>query len=825
MKRNLILSAALISGSIAAFAVPLSPEEALARLGMDGPKKISAKARSGMAPVYTAKNAKGLAGAYVFNMPGEGYLILSADDVAFPVLGYGDAQVESESEISPELRWWLDEYSRQIEWAVENGANPAPKNVESNNGWTEVKPLLATLWNQDAPYNDMCPGQTSANPPAGAPRTYTGCVATSMAQVMKYFNYPEKGTGGVIYTPSKLGYKLSMRFADQAFDWSNMLNSYTTGQYTQEQADAVAYLMKCCGYSVNMNYGFDASGASGSVIGTSLKTYFKYDQNVKDCDRIFYTSDEWSKMVYDNLKNIGPVVMNGQSPSDGGHSFVCDGYDGKGYFHFNWGWGGVANGYYLLDALNPTAQGIGGSVGGFNFLQNAVLGIQPPQENQVLDPAQMVQYGSLVGSVAGNTLSLSATEYKSAFYTGGVVSGWYNKSDRPVNIKMGVIISSVDDKDFKNIYETLSINNRTDFSFDDGYGIKSMDAKVTLPDLPDGKYKVTIASMDKDNSEEVWIPFLTPIGYSNYLYLTKENGQYKVTLVPTATLDVKSVEIKSNLYPNKRAFVSVNVTNSSDIQLNQGLCPRLYSGNTLCFQGESVIVSLNPGETETVDWVTSFDAVGKVSVTAPTEYTLVLYNPETGEEVGTYGTVTMNPSPGSLSVSISGFEIVDATRMQSVVIDGVTYPSVMVVKDPADLLFKLKYTVKSGYFDTMLRMSIEKMENGVATIYRDDVYSEWQMREASSTPVEVDLNVDMSDADQNLLYALTTAYTSGYSERSFGTYYFMFRDLSQSGVEGIEMDEDTEIEYFNLQGQRVIAPEKGQIIFVKKGPKVEKVIF
>ncbi|MDE5868749.1 MAG: C10 family peptidase, partial [Muribaculaceae bacterium] len=411
--KSILLPLAAVCGVVSADAAPLSPQQALDRVNSSKVKKIAGKIAKDARPVYTSKTASGTAGAYLFSSKDYGFVILSADDIAYPVLGYGDGYFSNEKEISPELKWWLEEYSRQIEWSVNKGETSVPTRSAGDASWTAVQPLLKTLWNQDAPYNNMCPGATTENPPAGSPRAVTGCVATSMAQAMKYFNYPEKGTGGVIYTPSKLGYKLMMRFADQAFDWDNMLNSYNYGSYTDVQADAVAYLMKACGYSVNMNYGLDVSGATGSAIATSMRQYFKYDINTTDRRRLVYTSDEWAAMVYDNLKNIGPVIINGQSPLEGGHSFVCDGYDGKGYFHFNWGWGGIANGYYSLDALNPDAQGIGGAVGGFNFYQNAIFGIQPPKGEQIPNPALMIQYGSLMATLSGKTLSLTTSAYES----------------------------------------------------------------------------------------------------------------------------------------------------------------------------------------------------------------------------------------------------------------------------------------------------------------------------------------------------------------------------------------------------------------------------
>ncbi len=823
MKRNLIFTLALLLGSTGAFASPLTPDEALARVKSAGPKKVMSKIRQDMKPVLTVKSENGVLGAYLFSSD-SGFMIVSADDVAYPLLGYGDENIPTSKDVSPELKWWLGEYSRQIEWAVKNNVSQASSKRSVNNGWTAVGPLCKTLWDQDKPYNDMCPGRTSENPPAGEAHAYTGCVATSMAQVMKYFNYPEKGTGGVIYTPAKLGYKLFMRFSEQAFDWNNMLNSYTNGNYNQTQADAVAYLMKCCGYSVNMNYGFDASGASGSSIGNALRKYFKYDIKTIDRYRLVYTSDEWEEMIYDNLKNIGPVIMNGQSPMEGGHSFICDGYDGAGYFHFNWGWSGVGNGYYSLDALNPDAQGIGGAIGGFNFMQNAIFGIQPPKGEQIPFEAQLTQYGDLEGSISGNELTLTTTEYKSIYYSNGFIRGWYNSSDRTIKIKFGAQITSLTDPNFEPVFEAIKLGGSSEFILDNSYGMTTKVGNFNLPALPDGEYKVTLACVDVEYYPDRCNPVKTPNGYANYVLLTVNNGKYEVKNIPTSSLSFDDVKIASDLYPSSRVLMSVKVSNNSDIQLSKGFAPRLYKDGKVQFEGESIMVSLNPGETKEVEWVTSFTKVGSVIVMEPTDFNLVLYNPETGENIGTYGEVTMNPSLGKLNVMVSGFNIPNSVKHTNLDIDGRNYLVVYQVEDPSDIEFILQYTVKSGYFDALLRFSIEKMEGGIATPFKDDVYSEWQMKKPSTTPQDIICSVNMADDDPETVYALTTSYTSGYSQMTFGTFYFMLKDLS-SGVNDVIYEDSNSVEYFNLQGQKIMEPKRGEVIIIKKGLQRSKVIY
>ena len=291
-----------------------------------------------------------------------------------------------------------------------------------------VGPLVKTKWNQSAPYNLYTPKISDVNTPVG-------CVATSFGQAMKYFNYPESGEGKKTY---KWGTRnLSIDFSRTKFEWDNMLDVYT-GDYTEDQAKAVSTLMRAVGYSVEMNYTANGSGAASYLIVRALVDYFKYDKSVDYYTRLNYSDDEWSRMIYNNLVNCGPVIYNGTSPLDGGHSFICDGYDGKGYFHINWGWGGVSDGYYALTALTPEIQGIGGSMGGFNYSQDAVLGMKIPDADSPAEhpSGRVMQNGYTIATLNGKNLTLSV---------GGMSpSGWGNVGAYDISAYPGVIIEPVD---------------------------------------------------------------------------------------------------------------------------------------------------------------------------------------------------------------------------------------------------------------------------------------------------------------------------------------------------------------------------------------------
>lgn len=364
-KIYLLMLPALLSG-MTVTARSLSPSEALGRVAGDMQLRQS---RGTVAPVMTVGTA-GAPALYVFNRPEGGWMIVSADDVAAPVIGFSDSGAIDPENLPENFRGWLEQSSGQIRTASVSGAEAYT--VSRTTDREPIAQMVKTAWDQTTPYSDYCPVVNNR-------RTYTGCVATAMAQVMKYYNWPEQAganasfsytwRGGPASTPT-----LSADFSNFKFDWAHMLDSYRD-EYTEVQSDAVSKLMQACGYSVEMMYSTVASAAFNEKVGYGLVTYFNYDEGLHNEPRELYSSDEWEAMVYDNLKNVGPMVYWGSG--NVGHCFVCDGYRGDGYFHFNWGWSGNSDGYFLLDALNPAYVGAGGGAGGYNNAQGALFGAKP----------------------------------------------------------------------------------------------------------------------------------------------------------------------------------------------------------------------------------------------------------------------------------------------------------------------------------------------------------------------------------------------------------------------------------------------------------------
>lgn len=321
--------------------------------------------------LYT-EQTDGLNVAYILSAnDGEGYVVLAADDVLPAVLGYSDAGRFDAASIPPAMEAWMQEYGRQLTYAVANGIQTIDATAADHQS---IAPLCPTTWGQSTPFNNYCPEIDQKHSP-------TGCVATAMAQVMYTHKWPVTGTGENTYISGTLRENLSFNFGATTFDWSNML-PYYSGQYTDEQGAAVATLMAACGNASLMNYGENASGAYPYNAIYGMINFMKYDKGALVLLRDYYPSTAWDEIIYNELAEGRPVIYGGYTADyQSGHSFVVDGYSKDGYYHLNWGWSGTSNGYFLLTGLDPADQGIGGSASGYNYRQDAVIGIMPARED------------------------------------------------------------------------------------------------------------------------------------------------------------------------------------------------------------------------------------------------------------------------------------------------------------------------------------------------------------------------------------------------------------------------------------------------------------
>ncbi len=324
---------------------------------------------------------------HVFNVGrDEGYVVVSADDRAIPILAYS---FEMSFETNPNFDFFLNMYQEQIKYARENNVSSSDfikrkwkklinfsfENTKDGE-IASVNPLIFTKWNQSYPWNAMCPADVAASDG----RVPVGCVATAAVQVMKYYNYPEYGIGSHSYYASGYGTQ-SVNFGSTFYDWQNMPNE-ANGGISSVCIDALATISYHCGVSIDMGYGADGSGAYTQNLANVLPLYFGYSYEASAITKASYSSDNaWVNDIKEQLDAKRPMVYAG-NPEDGtaGHAWVCDGYqieDGQdAYFHMNFGWGGSGNGYSTLDNIITYATG-GGSQGDFNMYQKAIINLYP----------------------------------------------------------------------------------------------------------------------------------------------------------------------------------------------------------------------------------------------------------------------------------------------------------------------------------------------------------------------------------------------------------------------------------------------------------------
>ena len=351
------------------------------------------------------------------NADGEGWVIIAANDAVTPILAYSETGHFRTDNMPSNVRAWMGKYDKFISRIEADGVEASEEAIAEWNALRNgtrraqaatvvVGPLIKTTWDQAEPYWDQCPG-------SGNSKAYTGCVATAMAQVMKYWEWPKKGTGSHSYQPldpnsetgakSKRYGKQSADFGNTTYDWEHMRNSYSSS-YTTTEASAVATLMFHCGVASEMMYGNDADGGSGtytvnygdwqdnSCAQNAFVNFFGYKkEGLTGYMRDGYSyggttyykkwSDaDWTAMVKEELDKQHPIMYGGAG-SGGGHSFICDGYRSDNYFHFNWGWSGENDGYYTLSKLKPGSGGAGGGSYDFSEDQDVIIGIVPDRKD------------------------------------------------------------------------------------------------------------------------------------------------------------------------------------------------------------------------------------------------------------------------------------------------------------------------------------------------------------------------------------------------------------------------------------------------------------
>ena len=500
---------------------------------------------------------------YVFNTENnQGFVIASGDDVAIPILAYSDHGSFDEENIPDNMRFFLQGYEREIAWAIEHGYKtysttesltlgqsagsillPNRANLPLKAPKNNVPYMVSSTWDQSSPYNTGIRYGTTSSNTTRYSASYSGCVATAMAQVMYYWATQKDFKHGSTSIPAysyditnnnrKTTYYVGGKSAINAFEWNYLSDAITTNSSTNAK-NAVGKLMEYCGASVKMEYTSNGSGASSTDIPYALINYFGYDKGAHYVSHSEYSASDWEDLIYNELVHGRPVIMDGVDADEFvGHEFVCDGYQASSNkFHINWGWGltsANSNGYFALTALAPGATGSGGTSsdeGNYTPQNGAVIGIQAPIDDSERETSSLDQmFLECLYVASPRTVIRDARSQGADVRLRGLV---FNTQDETVTYQyaLGVYNEKGELVDY-NGYREAEIESGNGFYFNQDFSFGA--------EFPYGTYKMIPICRVKDTSD--WFPMQG--ASAHYVQAVIDNE--KVTLTPSQSLKVNNI--------------------------------------------------------------------------------------------------------------------------------------------------------------------------------------------------------------------------------------------------------------------------------------------
>lgn len=773
--RKILLLFSLFLMTLVAWGEPIDRNEALKQANAFlSSKGIPVRQSLDMAYAQPGKAAEARSLYYVFNVGNDkGFVIVAGDDAVSPILAYADRGDFSEREMAPAAKAMLESYAQQIEMIQQNPSLA----VAASTSYAAIAPMVETQWNQMEPYNYMCPIIRGE-----AVRSVTGCVATAMAQIIYYHKHPVEQTKAI---PA---YELSSRYVIPGADpvtlnWDAMQLTYTGSEAEDDpSALAVAQLMVLCGKSVKMSYSSSASGAASESVPAALKEYFDYDGAAHMVYRDEYTNADWEKMIYDELAAKRPVYLSGTSVSGTsvvGHAFVCDGYDGEGLFHINWGWGGMSDGFFRLTLLNPDDHGTGGNngSGGFNMDEGAIIGIQPNQGGTSQEVAQMTldHFAATEETVTRNSIFGS--------FSVPVNAACWNNTSQTLSVELGLAYY---DESNEMVGEPSGLGS---YSLDTGYGL-SYDELSMGDGIKEGTYYVKF--VHKVNGSDEW----TLMKNADKYYLELQVNVTTATIVnhaPQQDFVVNDVNVQGNMSVGSQQTFTYNITNTGNT----------YTQKVTFFVNKEIVsqigLNLDPGATD--DYVFSWTPAREGT------YEIGLATGD-GTEIITSQKVTIGEAKShELDVT---FQFDDATGSEILgyEVSGNSIKGTMSVinKGEEDFLDNITCGL---YFDGG--------DHYLYLVSSNKIFVEAKAGESVDVPFE------FPDLDYSKRYMVIVEYMSaGEYAPDIRSSFITLKDNS-SGIEGVEVDGEAETDQpvYNLQGVRMpdgVSLPKG--IYIKGGKKI-----
>jgi len=516
---------------------------------------------------------------YIFNLgENKGFTIISGDDEMPDIVGYSTKGSLDMDNMPKGLEELLSQYESTLK-AVRAEKDDALKSVAYRKNAISktanaVEPLIQSTWGQGSPYNDLCPTMSDGT------RCASGCVATAMAQVLNYYKYPSELLDDLpAYTTQSQSFNMPGISKGETYAWDEMRDSYN-GNYAAVQGEAVAKLMLHCGYSVNMDYGYE-SGANMMFVPEAMQRYFGFDKElVTSVWRLTYTDEQWVELLNRELENQRPILFSAKTSLNtySGHAFILDGVDNYGYYHVNWGWNGNSDGYFDL------------SLNGYEYFNMAIIGLVP--DNGIEDEKLVEDKGFLLTEYNGEETAIHYQNTQRENES-GTFSGWTKAFITYLGSNVGKAVFSV--------------------------GIKDKEGNI-IKISPYDPIGLEINSGDIWNITDSWI-YAIPAGTDQiYIIISKDNGVTWDILDGYEKYPFNIITTETNLYPLPNHPGVVVPTNKEVDNLDiLGIANVIQKNNTEGLDVVAADVNYN-GVVNCCDIVAAVNAInGETSVNTMTE--------------------------------------------------------------------------------------------------------------------------------------------------------------------------------------------------------------
>lgn len=495
---------------------------------------VGSRMKSANSPLrfaYQTSEKSDSANLFVFNIGAKkGFVVISGEDQDGEVLAYVDEGEFDLSAMPESMIGWLRAYEEYLQM---RRAQRQPVNKLQYHPTTVVEPLITSKWGQREPYNSLCPSLYGIQTP-------TGCTATALAQVMRFHQYPVEACQEIPAYETSTNHIKMPALEPTTFDWDKMPDELFLNS-SQESIDAVSKLMLYCGQSHNMNYTTSGSGAYTYIIPERLPVYFGYANTMHYVYRKSYSEQEWDSLLVKELVNRRPVIYTAYTNLSQGHTFICDGYDGNGLFHINWGWNGVANGFYRISEAFATEEELNDNIKNYHLSidQTALLGLQPSGEDDFVAPLKAIRAYSRPSLKNGRSYSRASV---SADFTGITIKQKLVNTSKPNTTNAtrywayGQALCDEND----NVLKVLG-SATARISVGDTKTYELVDASLGAG-LADGHY--TIKPVFRANTSSTW---RTAGGAEqNYIDVVVDGLDMTLTPVPRADFVVKDINMEKS---------------------------------------------------------------------------------------------------------------------------------------------------------------------------------------------------------------------------------------------------------------------------------------